>query len=289
MYRDYAARRWGADGESLSSSVARIHHNPAGDKTAGQVPGGGPEAALAHAVSVIEGAGGEVLCGANVRGLKVVDGRVVAVRVGRRNIAVDGDLWVARPPGVVAGWLGEHLHSGLQVDASALKTWDAVQVVMPVDEVSQVDEIHLLEPGSVAWRITQAYGGEFQAVYHATVHPDSPDPDPAAMARLGASLGLKGLDPGAATVERLREWVPVWAPLTHPRLRRLFLAMSELGIVAVGRRGTFSPICAGTEITLAARYASSETPDQREGLRTLLEPPVRTDDLNASFRDFIWA
>jgi hypothetical protein len=69
----------------------------------------------------------------------------------------------------------------------------------------------------------------------------------------------------------------------------LFLAFGELGIVSVGRRGTFSPICAGREIALAHRYATSEVPDQREALRSMLEPPVRSDDLNASFRDFIWA
>ena len=287
-YQNYASRRWGADGDNLSSSVARVHHNPSEYSTAGQVPGGGPRSALEHAISVIEAAGGKIISGANVRGLKVVDGKVVAVRVGRRNIAVDGPVWIARPPSVVAAWLGDLLHSGLHVDAQSLQAMDAVQVSMPIEEACHFDEIHLLESDSDAWRITQSYGGALQAVYHCTIHPDAPDPDPSVLAAVGASLGFKGLDSSLAKVERLREWNPVWAPLTHTRLRRLFLAFGELGVVAVGRRGTFSPICPGREIALASLYANSEVPDQREALRSMLEPPVRSDDLNASFRDFIW-
>jgi hypothetical protein len=288
MYSDYASRRWGADGDNLSSSVARVHHNPSEYSTAGQVSGGGPRAALDHAVSVIESHGGTIMCGANVKGLKVVDGTVVAVRVGRKNIVVDGPVWIARPPSVVASWLGDVLHSGLHVDARLLQTMDAVQVSMPIAEASSFDEIHLLGSDSPAWRLTQSYGGEFEAVYHCTVPSGTPAPDPSVLAAVGSSLGLKGLEPAAAKVERLSEWNPLWAPLTHTRLRRLFLAFGELGVVSVGRRGTFSPICAGREIELAGRYAHSERPDQREALRSMLEPPVRSDDLNASFRDFIW-
>ena len=86
----------------------------------------------------------------------------------------------------------------------------------------------------------------------------------------------------AARVERLVEWVPVWSRICHARLRRLILAWQGLGIVAVGRAGTFTPMDPGTEVGLVHRYANERVPDQREALRALLEPPVRTDDLDIS-------
>jgi len=288
-YADYAHRRWGLAGDQLSVAVARLHHNPHRVEP-GQVAGGGPAAALAQAVATIEANGGEVRCGSRVRGLKVEDGKVVAVRVGRRNIPVDdGPVWIARPHSVVAGWLGDALPSAQRVDAAALHVWDRVQVAIRVGDSAMADEIHVLEPAAPAWRVTQEYGGTAWAVFHATLQPDAPTPSAEAMVRLGSSMGMRGLDPAGVRVERLREWSPLWAPVVHPRLRRLSLAWSELGIVAVGRRGTFTAIDPGTEMAVAISHASEDGPDQREVLRAILAPPVKDNDLDASFRDFIWS
>ena len=287
-YADYAQRRWGLPGDQLSVAIARLHHNPHRVEP-GQVAGGGPASALEHAISVIEANGGEIRCGARVRGLKVVDGKVTAVRVGRRNVPVDGALWIARPHSVVAAWLGDALNPAQHVDAEALRVWDRVQVAVPVGETTLADEIHVLDRAAPAWRLTQEYGGTAWAVFHATIQPDAPTPSVEAMIRLGSSMGIRGLDPSAARIERLREWCPLWAPVVHPRLRRLTLAWSALGIVGVGRRGTFSSIDPGTELAVALSHASENGVDEREVLRAILEPPVRDDDLDASFRDFIWS
>ena len=39
---------------------------------------------------------------------------------------------------------------------------------------------------------------------------------------------------------------------------------------------------------VASEYAEDERPDQREMLRTVFAPPVKDNDLDASFRDFLW-
>jgi len=287
VYADYAQKRWCLPGDRLSVAVARQHHNPHhGEPTT--VAGGGAAAALDNAIAVIESNGGEIRCGVNVRGIKVVDGRAAAVRVGRRNIPVDGDLWVARPHTVVAGWLGDSLARGPSNDSAFLHVWDRLQVAFDADKALPADELHILDRGSPAWRVSQVYGSGLRIVFHANVAPDTDGPDLLSFVALGESLGIRGLRAENARVERLREWVPVWAPVVHPRLRRLSLAFAELGIVSVGRRGTFSPLDAGTELALAARYAAEGVPDQREALRALLEPPAKDPDLDASFRDFLW-
>lgn len=288
FYAPYARRRWGLDGGALSVAVARQHHNPHMG-TLEVVPGGGPCSAFEHAVAVIEANGGEVRCGAKVRSLKVVDGKVVAARVGRRNIEIEGPVWVARPHAVTAGWLGDALDTGLHMDASQLHRQDRVQVAFEVDQTGMADEIHLLDESDLAWRVTQVYGNTCTAVFHCTVPTDAPDPSTEDLARRAHSLGWEGADPLAARVERIRDWVPMWAPLVYTRLRRLSLAWSRLGVVAVGRRGTFSSVDAGGELALAIRYGGDVDPDQGEAMRVLLDPPVVDQDLNASFRDFIWA
>ena len=288
IYSDYARRRWGLHGNELSVAVARSHHNPHRIGP-GQVLSGGAASSLSHAVSVIESNGGEIRCGVRVRSLTVENGRVVAVRVGRKSIKCDEPVWVARSHAAVAGWLGDGLPKARHVDANALQVWDRVQIAFPVEEQKLPDEIHVLDNGAAAWRISQPRDAGGWLVFHVTLAPTDPTPDPEAMVALGAVLGVKGLDTTMARVERLAEWVPLWAPVVHPRLRRLALAWSGLGLVGVGRRGTFTPVDVGAEIAVAANYASDEGVDAREVLRALLEPPVRDDDLNASFRDFIWS
>ncbi len=285
-YADYAERRWGASGEGLAVGLARLHHNPHGAPEL--VPAEGRHESMhAAAVGLIEANGGEVRVGVAVKGLKVEEGRVVAIRVGRRNIPVDGQVWVARPHSVVAEWLGDALGLGPRTDAAALKTLDRVQVAFEVEAALPVDEIHVLDKDAPAFRITQVFGSGFTAVFHANVEPGQPAPDPSLFLALGESLGLR-LKGETARLERLKDWVPVWTPMIHTRLRRLALAYTALGVVMVGRRGSFSPIDLGTELAVAAHYARATVPDQREMLRTVFAPPVRDDDLDASFRDFLW-
>jgi hypothetical protein len=287
LYNDYARRRWGLEGDALSVAVARAHHNPHFGESP-VVEGGGPKSAIDHAVAVIKANGGEIRTGANVRSFKVEEGRVVSVRVGRRNVDVDGPLWVARTPSVIAGWLGDELVSGSRVDAGLLKTHDRVQVAYDVDQTMEADEVHLLDEEDTAFRVTQTYGECRSIVFHSTVSPFDPDPDVEELARRAHRLGWSSVDPATARVERMHEWVPLWAPVVHPRLRRLSLAFRSFGVVTVGRRGAFAAVDPGTELMLAARYAGDSDPDQREALRELLAPPVKDNDLNASFRDFIW-
>ena len=286
-YESYACRRWGLRGEELSVAVARLHHNPHGFDGASTITGGFDEF-LTRAVQRIEDSGGEVRCQSNVRGFKVEDGRVVAVRVGRRHIPVEGPVWVARPHSIVAEWLGDALYRGARVDAASLVSLDRLQVAFPYDADLSADEIHILDKSAPAWRVSRVPGGRRTIVFHSNLPSDAPVPDLNDFVALGMGLGLAGLEAENARVERLSGWAPVWAPVVHPRLRRLSLAFADLGVVSVGRRGTFAPLDPGTEVVLASRYAAEDVPDQREALRALLAPPVRDNDLSASFRDFLW-
>ena len=67
----------------------------------------------------------------------------------------------------------------------------------------------------------------------------------------------------------------MWAPLVHARLRRLSATFSGLGVVMVGRRGSFAPLVSGTELVVAASTPADGRPDQREMLRTVFAPPVK--------------
>lgn len=287
-YASYAQRRWGLQGDMMSVAVARAFHNPR-DQPEPLVPKQGAESALHHAVSVIEANGGEIITSANVRGFVVEDGRVVAVRVGRRRIGVgDQPVWVARTPSVIAGWLGESLSSGGHVDASCLQVHDRVRIVMQAGAAMEGEEVHLLDADVAPFRIVQPAEHPGCIAIDLTISPFEPDPAAEDVASVARRLGWTDADPTTARVERHHEWVPLWAPVIHPRLRRLSLAFRALGVVAVGRRGTFAPIGIGTELMLAARYAGDPDPDQREAMRVLLAPPVKDEDLDASFRDFIW-
>ena len=283
---DYAARRWGLPGERLAVGLARLHHNPHESDTMAPSDGG-HEGMHESAVALIQSSGGEIRSGSNVRGFKVVDGSITAVKVGRRHIPVDGPVWVARPHAVVAQWLGDALDQGAHVDANSLQTLDRLQVAFEADAALPVDELHILDQGAPAFRITQVFGGGFTVVFHANLKADEPTPDGSRFLALGEEMGLR-LKGDSIRVERLKNWVPVWAPLVHARLRRLSLAFSKLGVVMVGRRGSFAPLDVGTELAVASRYAEDERPDQREMLRTVFAPPVKDNDLDASFRDFLW-
>jgi len=164
-------------------------------------------------------------------------------------------------------------------------------VSVPYEGASLPDEIHLLDRDAPCYRIVQGYGGAPSMIFHATVPGGTAGDDRLLQACLDYAdhLGFHGIRRKDAVIERLVDWEPIWAPVCHPRLRRLSLAWSELGIVAVGRQGTFSPVDVATEITLASRYATEDVADQREAFRLLLDPPVRQDDLGATPSMFLTA
>ncbi|MEC9391081.1 MAG: hypothetical protein VX944_13500 [Myxococcota bacterium] len=287
-YAPYAERRWGLKGDMLSVAVARAFHNPQSESPVLRVKAG-PESAIARATAVIENNGGEIVTSATVRAMEVKDGRVVSVRVGRKKYgAGDGPIWVARTPSVVATWLGDALDSGGHVDANCLEAHDRVRIAMTASWDGAAEEVHLLDPDAVGFRVSRLPGNDTTVVVDLTMSPYAPDPNLDDVARCVRGLGWRDVDPTTARIERHHEWVPLWAPVVHPRLRRLSLSFRELGVAMVGRRGTFAPIGPGTELMIAARYSGDPDPDQREAMRVLFAPPVKDDDLDASFRDFIW-
>jgi len=290
VYQDYARSRWGKDPSDLSCSVARVYHGDADAMGShGQVTGGGPLESMSFAASVIAAGGGEVRVGVEVRSIRTESGRAVAVVTDEGEISLDGPLWIDRPPAVIAGWLGDALDSGLAHDARALVCADSVQVALQGGPDELPDELHLVGDSASFYRLIQSYGAERRIVFHATV-PSGEDLDAALPARItadAARLGLEGFQEAGAIVERLRDHEPVWTPRCHARLRRLVLGWQALGIVAVGRQGMLTPMDVGTEVCWALAMAASDDPDQREGLRARLEPPVKQADLRASMSRFL--
>jgi hypothetical protein len=288
LYQDYAAARFGAPGDALSCSVARTVHGGA-EASAAQVAGGGPAESLAAALACLLAAGGEVRTQVEILGLRVEGGRVVAVRTAHEEVPVEGDLWIARPPACIAAWLGDGLDSRLAHDASMLKTADAVQVALHGGPSDLMDEVHLVGEEASFYRVLSSYGGERRTLFHATV-PSGSELDAGLPSRVvvdAARLGLEGFEEAGAVVERLEDHVPIWTARCHARLRRLVIGWSELGIVGVGRQGTFTPMDIAAEVVWALRMAGSGPGDVREAYRALLEPPVRQPDLKASVSRFL--
>jgi hypothetical protein len=214
---------------------------------------------------------------------------VVAVDTHEAEVPVEGPLWIACPPAQIAEWLGDALDPRLRHDASQLRTADAVQVALRGGPEDLPDEIHVVGEAASFYRLLTTYGGERRTVFHATV-PGDVALDSAIAARVAADaarLGLGGFKEAGAVVERLRHHVPIWTARCHARLRRLVLGWEALGIVAVGRRGTFTPMDIGAEVAWAVAMDQSEAPDQREGLRARLAPPVLQADLDASVAHFV--
>ncbi len=290
LYAEYARARFGADPEDLSCTVARVVHGDAlALQRSVQVAGGGPEQSLEFTKSVIESAGGEVRTGVKVRGLAVEDGRVCSVQTEDGDISLEGPLWIARPPARIASWLGDALGATLQHDAQQLRTADAVQVGLRGGPVDLPDEIHVVGESASFYRVVTTYGGERSVVFHATVPTGEALSEglPARVVADATKMGLRGFEEAGAVVERLPDHVPIWTARCHARLRRLTLAWQELGIVAVGRQGTFSPMDIGQEVAWAQAMNGSDTPDQREALRALLEPPANPSNLWASAAQFV--
>lgn len=290
LYRSYAERRWGLPGEELSVSVARVFHGQ-GDAPDTCIVAGGEGAALEHALKLIEGAGGAVLTGVSITGLRLADGKVAAVIGSMGELEVSGPLWVARPPSVVVRWLGDQVESGAAVDGQVLVSRAALQVSMRGDTSRLPSELHVLDDGAPFYRVVRPAGTDGFAVFHAGLADGAEPPPPKLIAdRFVASareLGIGAFDPDSVEVELLPEHSPVWSRVCHARMRRTLLRYRDWGVVAVGRRGAFAFLDPAEEIALAGQYRDEASPDQREAHRVAVDPPVIQDDLSSHITRFI--
>ena len=263
LYAAYATRRFGAPTHELSVSVARLHH------------GARPEPTPADPA---DARGVEVRFG-SVRRLVVEAGRVRRIDLDDGSIDCDG-VWIARSPATVAGWLGEALDPGLRVDTQRLVADTAMRVVL-AGEVP-LDEVHVLDRDAPFFRVRRTGEG---AAFHVRAH--GPVDETTIVDTVAAAAGKLGsFSSEGARVEVVTDAEPRWLAGTHARLRRVLAAWSALGIAGVGRSGTMSLVDRATRIAFARALARSEA-DQRELHRQLLDPPVRSDDLDASLLRFV--
>ena len=259
LYRDYALRRWGADGETLAAGLARQSHSRPSPGPF-QVAGGGYDEVLRNAAAFLRGAGGEIVVRAGVQGLVLEQGRVKAVQTaqGDVSIAAGADVYVAASTATVCGWLGDAATSSMRVDAASLPVLPRVIVALRGEVDGLPDDLHVLDEGAPFWRVVVPYGIEKTALFHTTLPaPGATLPDlaghAAQVARAARELGSGDFDPATAQVEVLAEWQPSWSVSCHARLRRTLRLWTQLGIVGVGRAGTFSELDPGTELGFVRR------------------------------------
>ncbi|MDP6935540.1 MAG: hypothetical protein QGG40_21655, partial [Myxococcota bacterium] len=255
------------------------------DQVTHQVIGGGPALGHSHAESVVRDAGGEIVTGVDVQRLVVEDGRVVAVETQEGTHDVEGALWVAETPGRVVSWLGDQAPSGIRVDGSKLKSNTVLQVALQGSVDGLPEEVHVLDEAAPFYRVVRPYGVPGIAVFHATLSETMEVPPvELSAARFCASapaLGLGSFEAAGARQEVFESWQPIWLRTSHTRVRRILLYFDQLGILSVGRRGTFAFLDPGEEIGISVQYRDSEETCQRETHRMLRDPPVLMDDLGA--------
>lgn len=284
IYRAYAERRWGAAGDRLGASIARVHHGLA-EPSSLSIPGRGPAAALQEAETALTRAGGTVRLGVEVTGLRVEAGRVVAVQTSQGDIAVDSAVWIARSPRTIIRWLGEAASSGVQVDVAELEVRTALDVVVRGDVSGLPDELHVLDEGAPFFRVVRPHGTTDVAVLQSNLAEGAEVP-PARLVldrflTAARQLGVGDFSPDGAIVRALPEQDPVWLQISLSRMRRVLMAWQQLGVVGVGRAGSFRLLDPAEEIALAALYRDVADPDQREIHRAHFDPPVLQRDLGA--------
>ncbi|MFT5684411.1 MAG: hypothetical protein ACI8RZ_005352 [Myxococcota bacterium] len=282
LYRDYAFRRWGWDPEELSSALAQVHHGMP-DPGPFQVAGGGYDEVLLTAEKGILAAGGEIITDVKATGIRVSEGKVVAVTSTAGEHDVEGSLWLALDATTICTLLGDACSDGMRVDAEHLPVAMSAVTAMRGEVDGLPDELHVLDEGAPFWQVVVPYGIEKTAFFHTTfLNADTCPPDSELVRRCiasAAALGIGDFAEETAHVEWLPRWMPIWRQNSHARFRRLMRTFQGLGIIGVGRSGAFSPMDPGTEIALVDRLMAD--PDQAEAHRLILDPPVRIDDLNA--------
>lgn len=291
LYRPWATRRWGLDADQLGVAVARVHH-ALPDPGPHQVCGGRSHVALELAKETIERHGGQVRTGVRVEGLELAGGRVAAVRlVGGEQVAVHGPLWVARNPGRVVGWLPEAVAAPLRHDASQVRAADLLVVCLKGEVDGLPEELHVLDPDAPFWAVVSPYGIKEYAIFLHTLPAGEEEPSAGELGRRTAQaalrLGVGSFSEQDVRVERVVDHQPTWPVGGHSHLHRIVNQVEPLGLVFVGRTGSWSDLDPGQEVRLAAAYRDVEAPDQRATLRDLVDPPARLDDLRASLRRFI--
>lgn len=285
LYAHYAVARFGEDPRRLAASAARhVHGVPS--PLAPVLAGGPAEAPYAQAVALIESAGGEIR--SNQRPIRIVveGGKISAVELADgSSIPTGGPLWCTLPAAVLLPLLGDAVLPTSQSDAAFLQVRDHVQVALRGDPKALPAELHVLDERASFWRVTRPSGHDQAAIFHLTLPADSAPGDdalPARIAEEARAIGLGDFSAVGARVERLVGWTPVWRVTAHTRLRLLQLLFRPLGLIAVGRGGTFSPLDPGEEIGWAAALCEDADPDQRELFRQRIEPVGKVDDLDVS-------
>jgi len=247
-------------------------------------PAEGPAARAAHALAAVEAAGGRVIAGVSVQRFVVREGRVATILLARRRrIRVEGEVLVAHPPAEVAGWLGEAIPDPIHAHAGRLSFRHALEVLLPADDADLPDEIHLVGPGGPFFRITlpgRCPGHTDLAghvLLHATIDPDDPlwrapdaDIEDAARAALAEFPGIP-IRCGDAHIRRLEEDQPCWTLGSAPSWLRVRAAFASLGVVGVGRSGTFGHLDPLGEV----RFLEALLADVplREAHRLHVDPP----------------
>ena len=291
LYKPWASRRFGMDADQLGVAVARVHHAWP-DPGPPQVAGGRYDVALDLALEVITRAGGTVRAGLQVEGLELQGGKVAAVRLqGGERLPVEGPLWVARPPGRVIDWMPAEVAAPHHHDAAAVRAADLLVVCLKGEVDGLPEELFVLDEDAPFWAVTSPYGIKEYALFMHTLPAGAPEPDAAQLATRTAEaakrLGVGSFSDQDARVERVTDHQPVWTVGGHAHMHRIVNLAQDLGVVLVGRSGSWSDIDPGQELRLAAAYRDQDAPDQRQVLRDLVDPPVRLDDLRASIRRFL--
>jgi protoporphyrinogen oxidase len=294
LFAPYAANRWG-DPETLSVSVAHLHHGAAaaGEAVAlGGSPAGGRAALRARIPEILSGA---------VRSLRVEGKRVVAIEREGGEIPVEGRVFFAGPPAVVAGWLGDALDAGERWDVGQLHYRARVQVAFKGFDAQRLPgEVHVSSRDVPFFQITRpdllpgGAGGGFSAVAHLSLDPGhallaADDAAIAGAVSAGFSrLGLAAPDATSAAVWRLPDYDPSWTGPWHPTQNRVLESLQKRGVYLVGRAGTFRLADPGAELAFGEALAAGDVAPH-ELQRSLLDPPVMLPGTSPSIGRFVVA
>ncbi len=281
LFRPYCERRFG-NPDGVTATVARAVHGPAvAVPRVCPVAGRAAElAGLAQGVDVRLGV------------------QVTAIEAGCVRTAggeVRGDVYVDLPPARVVELLGAAAPAGLAAEVAWLRFRHALEVTLP-GGAALPWITHVVDGPGQAFRFVR-HGflpgtGELQG--HVSVQMAVEDADPlwaasdaevvdsaaAALAEIAPDVRTDG-----ARVQRVADHHPVWVYTTAARMRRYELALGELGVVPVGRAGTYAPLSGEAERAYLADAVGAGVP-LREAMRRHVDPPVRTTDDRPQLTDF---